>query len=87
MEEKIHFMAELCKTDLHICCGFGKINSWSQLFETNNMSLVNVSLKCQTLISNICQYFLLKKCEKLLQCKSFSHFIQQKISVYLVTKS
>ena len=30
------------------------------------MSLVNVSLKFQTLISNICQYFLLKKCEKLL---------------------
>ena len=37
-------------------------------------SLVNVSLKFQTLISEICQYFLLKKCEKLLQCKSFSHF-------------
>ena len=31
------------------------------------MSLVNVSLKFQTLISEICQYFLLKKCEKLLQ--------------------
>ena len=29
-------------------------------------SLVNISLKFQTLISNICQYFLLKKCEKLL---------------------
>ena len=28
-------------------------------------SLVNVSLKFQTLISEICQYFLLKKCEKL----------------------
>ena len=51
------------------------------------MSLVNVSLKFQTLISQICQYFLLKKCEKLLQCKSFSHFLQQKISVYLVVKS
>ena len=37
-------------------------------------SLVNDSLKFQTLISQICQYFLLKKCEKLLQCKSFSHF-------------
>ena len=44
-------------------------------------SLVNVSLKFQTLISEICQYFLLKKCEKLLS------FFQQKISVYLVIKS
>ena len=37
-------------------------------------SLVNDSLKFQTLISQICQYFLLKK------------FFQQKISVYLVIK-
>ena len=49
-------------------------------------SLVNVSLKFQTLISQIHQYFLLKKCEKLLQCKSFSHVFQQKNSVYLVIK-
>ena len=41
-------------------------------------SLVNVSLKFQTLISNVRQYFLLKKCEKLLQCKSFSHFFSKK---------
>ena len=34
-------------------------------------SLVNVSLKFQTLISQICQYFLLKK------CKSFSHFFNK----------
>ena len=45
-------------------------------------SLVNVSLKFQTLISNICQYLLLKKCEKLLQCKSFSHFVNKNISVF-----
>ena len=45
------------------------------------MSLVKVSLKFQTLISEICQYFLLKKCEKLLS------FFQQNISVYLVIKS
>ena len=51
------------------------------------MSLVNDSLKFQTSVSNIRQYFLLKKCEKLLQCKSFSHFFQQKISLCLVTKS
>ena len=52
------------------------------------MSLVNVSLKFQMLISEIWQYFLLKKCEKLLQqCKSFFHFFNKKISVYLVIKS
>ena len=41
-------------------------------------SLVNVSLKFQTLISEIRQYFLLKKCKKLLHCKSFSHFFNKK---------
>ena len=41
-------------------------------------SLVNVSLKFQTSKTEICQYFLLKKCEKLLQCKSFSHFFKKK---------
>ena len=41
-------------------------------------SLVNVSLNFQKLISQICQYFLLKKCEKLLQCKSVSHFFNKK---------
>ena len=50
------------------------------------MSLVNVSLKFQTLISEISQYFLLKKYEKLLHCKSFSYFFKQKISVHLVIK-
>ena len=45
--------------------------------------LVNVSLKFQRLISNICQYFLLKKCVRLLQCKSFSHFFNKNnISVF-----
>ena len=44
--------------------------------------LVNVSLKFQTLISRICQYFLLKKCEKLLQCKSFSHFSNKKYQCF-----
>ena len=51
------------------------------------MSLVNVLLKFQTLISQICQYFLSKKSEKLLQCKSFSHFFSTKIALYLVIKS
>ena len=41
-------------------------------------SLVTDLLKFETLISQICQYFLLKKCEKLLQCKSFSHFFNKK---------
>ena len=45
-------------------------------------SLVKVSLKFQTLISEICQYFLLKKREKLLQSLIFS----TKISVFLVIK-
>ena len=46
-------------------------------------SLVNVLLKFPMLISEICKYFLLKKCD----CESFSLFFQQKISVYLVIKS
>ena len=45
------------------------------------MSLVNVSLKFKMLISDIRQYFLLKKCEKLLQCKSFFHLFNKNISV------
>ena len=44
-------------------------------------SFVNILLKFQTLISEICQYFLLKKCYK-----SFSHF-STKISMCLVIKS
>ena len=52
------------------------------------MSLVNVSLKFQTLISEICQYFLLKKYEKLLQCtaKASHIFSTKNISVHLVIK-
>ena len=51
-------------------------------------SLVNVSLTFQTLISENRQYFLLKKYEKLFQCKSFSHFFNKNISVvdYKVVK-
>ena len=45
-------------------------------------SLVNVSLKFQTLISEIRHYFLLKKCDKLLHCKSFSCFFSKNISVF-----
>ena len=47
------------------------------------ISLANVWLKCQMLISENCQNFLLKKCEKLLQCKNFSlYLINKNISVF-----
>ena len=46
------------------------------------MSLVNILLNFQKLISQICQYFLLKKCEKLLHCKSFSHFFNNKFQCF-----
>ena len=51
------------------------------------MSLVNVSLKFSILVSEIMPIFFVEKMEKLLQCKSFSHFFNKKISVYLVVKS
>ena len=54
-------------------------NSWPDCSKLT-MSQVNISLKFQTLISEICQYFLLKKCEKLLHF----HIFSTKISVYLV---
>ena len=42
-------------------------------------SLINVSLKFQTLIiSEICQYFLLKKCEKAFALQKHLSFLQQK---------
>ena len=41
-------------------------------------SLVNVSLKFQTLIAKIYQYFLLKTSEKLLQCKKLLSFLSTK---------
>ena len=41
-------------------------------------SLVNVLLKFLTVISEIHQYFLLKNCVKLLQCKSISQFFNKK---------
>ena len=47
------------------------------------MLLIEVSLKFQTFISEICQYFLLKKCEKLLHCKSVSFFQQKYHCIWL----
>ena len=49
----------------------------ARLFKTND-SLVNVLLKFQMLKSEIRHYFLSKKCKKLLQCKSYSHFFNKK---------
>ena len=46
------------------------------------MSLVNVSLKFQTLISEICHYFLLKKCEKLCSAKASLIFSTKNISIF-----
>ena len=45
-------------------------------------SLVNVSLKFQMLISEICHYFLLKKCEKLLHAKASLTFSTKNFSVF-----
>ena len=45
------------------------------LFKTND---VNVSLKFQTYISEMCQYFLLKKFVKLSQRKNFFNFFTTK---------
>ena len=42
------------------------------------MSLVNVPLKISSLISRVCLSFLSKECERLLHCKSFSHFFNGK---------
>ena len=46
-------------------------------------SLVNVSLKFQTLILQIHCYFLLKKCENPLHCKGFSHFFNKNNNVFV----
>ena len=50
-----------------ITFGSTQLAIWFRLFKTNDV-LVNISLKFQTLISDICQIFLLKKCKKLLPC-------------------
>ena len=68
----ISLQNDLFKIDAH---------SWAWLSKLMT-SLVNNSLKFQRLISQIRQYFLLEKCEKLLQIS----FFQQKMSVYLVIK-
>ena len=50
-------------------------------------SLVNSSLKFQTVISQICQYFFVEKMGEAFAVQKLLSFFQQKISVYLVIKS
>ena len=50
-------------------------------------SRVNLSLKFQTLVSQICQYFCRKNLRSFCSAKAFFLFFQQKISVYLVIRS
>ena len=45
-------------------------------------SLVNVSLNFQKLISQNMPIFFAEKCEKLLHCKSFSHFFNKKFQCF-----
>ena len=73
-----------CAIDVEFCSkliGLACIaQPWVQLFKTISL-LVNVTLKFKTLLSEICQYFLLKK-----KNISFSLIFQQKRSVYLDVK-
>ena len=48
--------------------------------------LVNLTLKFQMLMSQIWQYFLLKKIREAFAVQKLLSFFQQKISVYLVIK-
>ena len=52
------------------------LSFWAQLFKTNDVRLVQDSLKFQ--MSEIRQYVLLEKCEK------FLLYFQQEISVYFI---
>ena len=58
----------------------GNIGSWQTGPSCSKltMSLVNESLKFTSSDTQICWNFLLKKCEQLLQCKSYSHFFSKK---------
>ena len=55
---------------------------WARLFQTNEPALANVSIKFQTLLSDIRQYICRKKCEKLAVQKLLSVFFNKNISVY-----
>ena len=64
---------------------FFKKKNRALLFKTDNVISIRDIKLSNINISNM-QIFLLKKCEKLLHCKSFSHFFQQKISANLAIK-
>ena len=49
-------------------------NKYTVIFCWKNVRILCSAIHC---------YFLLKKCENPLQCKGFSHFFQQKMTVYL----
>ena len=68
------------RVEIPVCMKF--YQNTSGLGCSKLMMLVNVSLKFQTFESEIHQHFLLKKCEKLLHCKSFSHFSTKNIGVF-----
>ena len=76
MVGKISFSAYLV-----IFINFTVVNRQSPVVQNLTTSLVNVSLNFQRLRSEIRQYFLLKKCEKFLHCKSFFHFLTKNISI------
>ena len=64
---------------------FSNLMTWAQLFKT--VDVVNVLIKFQKLISEKCQNFLLKKCEKLFHCKSISHFFNKNMCIWFNIKS
>ena len=61
-----------------LCFAGETINTWAQLLKTNDVITYNL-LQFQMLISDLRHYFLLKKCEELLQCIIQQ---QQKLSVF-----
>lgn len=77
------FVAVYIFLELFICMKLKSLqnftNIWARLFKTNEV--VNVSLNFQTIISEIFQCFLLKKCEKRLQSKPSLLFSTENISV------
>ena len=50
-------------------------------------SLVNISLKFRTCISEICKYFFVEKTREAFAVQKLFSFFRQKISLYLVIKS
>ena len=57
------------------------------VFSKLTTSLVNVSLKFQMLISDICQYFFVEKMLEAFALQKLHSFFSTKIPVYLVIKS